>query len=143
MQLKVSSSETEAGLRDQLTSVQEQAQQQISQLSSQVSFSLSYHFMYMYVCLSLLPLYVCMSLSLNSYSHLTTGCDSCPPPAISLSLSDIVCILIQLQEKGETLQEKEREVMEVKSRLEGEIVDLQTQLNDKKKVQYCTICSLI
>ena len=51
-QLKVSSSETEASLREQLTSVQEQAQQQISQLSSQVYtsallfLSLSYHFMY-------------------------------------------------------------------------------------------------
>ena len=43
-------------------------------------------------------------------------------------------MLIQLQEKGETLQEKEREVMEVKSRLEGEVTDLQRDLNDKMKV---------
>ena len=43
-------------------------------------------------------------------------------------------MLIQLQEKGETLQEKEREVMEVKSRLEGEVTDLHRDLNDKKKV---------
>ena len=53
------------------------------------------------------------------------------------------CVLIQLQEKGEALQEKEREVTEVKSRLEGETGDLHRDLNDKKKVlvdtflQYC------
>ena len=43
-------------------------------------------------------------------------------------------VLIQLQQKGEALQEKEREVMEVKSRLEGEVTDLHRDLNDKKKV---------
>ena len=36
VQLKASSSESEASLRDQLTRVQEQAQQQISQLTTQV-----------------------------------------------------------------------------------------------------------
>ena len=55
------------------------------------------------------------------------------------------CVLIQLQEKGEALQEREREVTEVKSRLEGEIGDLHRDLNDKKKVlvdtflQYCVL----
>ena len=40
-----------------------------------------------------------------------------------------------MQEKGETLLEREREVAEVKSRLEGEKGDFQRELSDKKKAK--------
>ena len=41
-----------------------------------------------------------------------------------------------MQEKSEVLLEREREMMEVRTRLEGENADLQTSVDERNKVMY-------
>lgn len=53
-----------------------------------------------------------------------------------LSVLSLCVQFFQLQAKGEVLIEREREMMEVKTRLEGENADLHRDLDNKNKVHY-------